>query len=121
MELLLCVINQPEKLFEILEGFVEIGIKGATVLESRGMGSILSQDVPIFATFRDIFGKGSPYNYTIFSIVEGKEIIKDAIKVIEEALGDLSEKDTGMVAVIPITFFKGSSIEDNLSYEGNSL
>ncbi|NCG32013.1 MAG: hypothetical protein GWP44_03950, partial [Proteobacteria bacterium] len=47
--LLVAVINDPEKVDEILSGFVELGITGATVLQSEGMGSVLSHDIPIFA------------------------------------------------------------------------
>ncbi|NIT87525.1 MAG: hypothetical protein GWN82_11915, partial [Gemmatimonadetes bacterium] len=42
MRLLVAVINDPEKLDEILSGFLEMGITGATVLSSEGMGRVLS-------------------------------------------------------------------------------
>ncbi len=51
MILLVCICNQPDKLEEILEAFVEVGITGATVLDTVGMGQILSTEVPIFAGF----------------------------------------------------------------------
>ena len=52
MELLICVINDPAKVDEILEAFLEIGITGATIVDTYGMGKTLVQDVPIFAGFR---------------------------------------------------------------------
>jgi nitrogen regulatory protein P-II 1 len=42
MRLLVAVINDPEKLDETLSGFLELGITGATVLNSEGMGRVLS-------------------------------------------------------------------------------
>ncbi len=38
MKLLILILNKVEKLEEVLEGFLEIGITGATVIESSGMG-----------------------------------------------------------------------------------
>ena len=46
MHLLVAVINAPEKLDAILAGFVELGVRGATVLHSEGMGRVLSHDIP---------------------------------------------------------------------------
>ena len=44
LRLLVVVVHDPEKLDEILSGFLETGITGATVLQSEGMGSVLSQE-----------------------------------------------------------------------------
>ena len=49
MHLLLAVINEPERVDDIIAGFFEIGLRGATVISSEGMGNILSHDIPIFA------------------------------------------------------------------------
>ena len=38
MHLLVAVLNAPEKLDSILAGFVELGVRGATVINSEGMG-----------------------------------------------------------------------------------
>jgi nitrogen regulatory protein PII len=42
MHLLVAVINAPEKLDQILAGFVELGVRGATVINSEGMGGLSS-------------------------------------------------------------------------------
>ena len=55
MKLLILILNKVEKLEEVLEGFLEIGITGATVIESSGMGHILSEEVPIFVGLRFMF------------------------------------------------------------------
>ena len=41
MYLLVNVLEQPEHLVAILEGFAKIGIKGSTVINSTGMGRVL--------------------------------------------------------------------------------
>ena len=52
MQLLVCIINQEEKLEAILAGFLELGVTGATVIRSEGMGRVLSQDVPVLANLQ---------------------------------------------------------------------
>ncbi len=91
MKLLVFVLNEEEKLEEILEGFLEIGIKGATVIESVGMGKIISQDIPIFAGLRDLFASSSPHNRTIFSIIED-EMVEKTIHIINKIMGDIKEE-----------------------------
>ena len=39
--LMVFVLNREEYLDEILSGFVELGIGGATIIDSMGMGRIL--------------------------------------------------------------------------------
>ena len=41
MYLLVNVLEQPEHLVAILEGFAKMGIKGSTVMNSTGMGRVL--------------------------------------------------------------------------------
>ena len=50
MQLLIAVINDEERLDDILSGFLELGITGATIIDSEGMGHVLSHDIPIFAS-----------------------------------------------------------------------
>ena len=40
MELLIAVINDVDCVDEILAGFLEIGVKGATVIDSEGHGDV---------------------------------------------------------------------------------
>ncbi len=49
MKLAILVLNKEEYLEPILEGFIEIDVTGATIIDSIGMGHILSSEVPIFA------------------------------------------------------------------------
>jgi len=38
MKLLILILNRVEKIEKVLEGFLEIGISGATVVDNVGMG-----------------------------------------------------------------------------------
>ncbi|MEN8260454.1 MAG: hypothetical protein ABFS02_07695, partial [Pseudomonadota bacterium] len=73
MELLIAVINDVDRVDEILEGFLEIGVKGATVIDSEGMGRVLSQEIPIFAGLQTLISRSRPQNQTLFSVIDDAE------------------------------------------------
>lgn len=107
MDLLVCVISEPRKVDEILQAFLEIGVTGATVIDSYGMGSILVEDIPIFAGFRSLLSTSSNYNKTIFSVIKDKDIVQQAIAAIEEICGDLENPSAGIVFTVPVSSVKG--------------
>ena len=84
-------------LHEVIEGLAELGVGGATVVESRGMGNIISQDIPIFAGFRHLLGGSRPFNYTIFSVVPDAELAREA--------GD-GETELGALANLAVVSFE---------------
>jgi len=107
MELLVCVVNEPRKVDDILQAFLEIGVPGATVLDSYGMGTLLIEDIPIFAGFRSLLAGSSKYNKTIFSLMENRETVERAVAAIEKICGDLENPSTGIVFTVPVNFAKG--------------
>ncbi len=99
--LLVAVINDPEKLDEILSGFLELGITGATIINSEGMGRMLSHDIPIFAGLQTLISGSRPQNRTIFSVVPEKKVAS-AIDLLQEVAGNLEAPATGIVFTIPV-------------------
>ncbi len=101
MKLLLAVINEPERLDDILAGFVELGIRGATVINSEGMGRLLSHDIPIFAGLQTLISRSRPQNRTIFSVIAADQV-DPAIALLQEVCGDLDNPATGIVITLPV-------------------
>ena len=99
--LLVAVVNDPEKLDEILSGFIELGITGATVLNSEGMGRVLSEDIPIFAGLKTLITHSRPRNRMIFSVVSG-DMVEPAIALLQDVTGNLDAPATGIVFTLPI-------------------
>jgi nitrogen regulatory protein P-II 1 len=110
MKLLVLILNRVDKLEEVLEGFVEIGITGATIIDSIGMGHVLSEEVPIFLGLRFMFTGAKPHNKTIISVIKDKKE-KPAIKMLSKILGSLNQPGTGIVFTLPIESVKGMKPE----------
>ena len=106
MKLLILILNKVEKLEEVLEGFIEIGISGATIIDSVGMGHIICQEVPIFAGLRFMFSGAKPHNKTIFSVIKDEKE-ESALRILKKILGDINEPGTGIVFTIPLHRVEG--------------
>jgi len=101
MQLLLAVINEPEKVDDIIAGFFEIGLRGATVIPSEGMGRILSHEIPVFAGLQTLLQGSRPQNRTIFSVV-GDDQVDPALEVLKRVCGTMENPATGIAVTIPL-------------------
>lgn len=99
--LLVAVINDPEKLDEILSGFLELGVTGATIISSEGMGRLLSHDIPIFAGLQTLISGSRPQNRMIFSVVS-EELVEPTLGLLQEVCGNLAAPATGIAFVLPV-------------------
>jgi nitrogen regulatory protein P-II 1 len=101
VKLLIAVINREEALDEILSGFLELGVSGATILESEGMGRVISHDIPIFAGLGQLASLSRPRNQTIFTVLRDEKV--DAvIAMLQEITGNLEDPATGIVMTVPL-------------------
>lgn len=110
MQVLVAVINREESIDSVLEGFVELGITGATVVESKGMGRVLSRDVPIFAGVRALSERSRPANRTVFCVVDDAKV-DAAIAMIQEACGSMDDAGAGIVFTVPVARVVGLAPE----------
>ena len=103
MHLLIAVVNREEMLDDILSGFIELGITGATVIRSEGMGHVLARDVPLFAGLTELVTRTRPHNVTIFSVIPKPELVDEAIQFIQETCGAFEQPATGIAFVVPVS------------------
>jgi nitrogen regulatory protein P-II 1 len=106
MKLLVLVLNKEEFTEQVLERFVELGVPGATIIDTVGMGRVLSQEIPIFAGFTDMMAGARPSNKTIFTIV-ADEMVAEVEKGVEDIIGSLDEPGNGILFALPVEYVKG--------------
>ena len=98
MKLLVVVLNANDKLEEVLEGLIEAGVTGATVVDSVGMGSII-EDVPLFAGLRSLFRGAKPRNNMLFSVIRDDQV-EEAMDILGKILGCVrGERGKGLAIV----------------------
>jgi nitrogen regulatory protein PII len=106
MELLVCVINEEDKLDDILAGLVELGVTGATIFNSQGMARRLTQ-TPVLAGLQDLLSGSRPQNTTIFSVIDSNEKLEAAMDMIQRVCGDMQTAGKGIVFTVPVTRVSG--------------
>lgn len=111
MELLIAVINDVDRMDEVLAGFLEIGITGATILDSEGMGRVLSHDIPIFAGLQTLISRSRPQNQTLFSVIDDPEKVERAIALLQDVCGRFDDPATGIAITVPVNRVVGLAPE----------
>lgn len=102
--LLVAVINRSDWLESVLEGFLELGVTGATVIDTRDMGSILSAEVPLFAGVRDLVQSSRPSNKTVFAVLRDPDLRGRVLAMIEDVVGGFGRSGSGLVFTIPVEY-----------------
>lgn len=98
------VVNDQETVHDVLAALMEQGITTATVIESQGMGSIVAEQMPIFAGFRNLWGGASSYNTTIFTVIEN-DILDETLALLREVMIEAPERPRGVLFTVPVDNF----------------
>lgn len=109
MVLLVAICKDYRAVEDILLGFVELGITGATVLEGRGMGQIIGE-IPIFVGLRGLFPGSVSDSHVIISVMENGRAQK-ALSLVDRVAGPLTRAGTGIAFTVPIGTLDGLTPE----------
>lgn len=106
MKLLVLILNKTSHLEDILHKFNSIGIKGATVIDSMGVGRTMadhysSGNFAIMYSLRKVIDGGRPYNKTVLSVIED-DLVQPAFEGVTEILGNLHQPGMGIMFTLPI-------------------
>lgn len=105
MYILITVINNEELLDELITGWLDIGVTGATVIENTDSLQLISHHIPIFAGFRALTSGGMPHNKTLFTIIKDPGILDQAIACLEALCAGTGKPSQGIYIVAPATRF----------------
>lgn len=106
-ELVMLVIEQGEKLDEVIAAWREAGVPSATVLDSVGMRRLAERltmdDVPLFPSLANVMRGGGPAQKTVFAVVREPAVVEALIAGTKRALGSLDEPGEGILFTLPVT------------------
>lgn len=105
MYLILFVLDDPDKLQDLLDAWEDAGTGGATVLVSTGMQRMRSgairDDIPLMPGLDDLYKRIEEHHRTLFTIVKDDDILKKIVKATQSVVGDLNMPNTGILMVLP--------------------
>ena len=109
MQVFVFVLNRTEHLEHLMEEFSKHGLRGATVLDSKGMARILlgsEEDVPMFAGLRALLEPERKSSKTIFCVLPDEKVAL-ARQIVNQVTGGLHTPDSGIMFAMPLTFVEG--------------
>lgn len=95
--LLVVIASNPSVLDELVTALLDIGITGATVIESKGLGTILREEMPIFAGLASML----PEN-TASRVLLSVTTRRFADAVIEYMEKELKQSQRPIVVTVPV-------------------
>ena len=112
MYMIFFVLDDPDRLDEVLNAWETVGISGVTVIESTGIHRLKRQMTPM----RYVFPQPSVVeegHYTLIAIVADQPTVQACLQSTENLIGDLSQPNTGVFAAWPLTTIKGVPHKDS--------
>lgn len=105
--LILLVLDDVNKGPALFDAWEDAGVRGITIMDSTGLGRLrsvmgLRDDMPLMPSIRALMQSREEHHRTIFSVVEGEEMVDKVIAATQTITGDLSEPDTGILLVLPV-------------------
>ena len=106
MFMIMFVLDDIQFEDDILNSWSEIGITGATIVESSGLHRHLRKVIPMRYAF-DTAASVEKGNLTFFVMVETEKMVKACLVAIEKIVGDLNQPNTGIFSAWPLSIIKG--------------
>lgn len=110
MYMVMFVLDDPNRLDEVLDAWDSIGVTGITIVESTGINRRRrAQRVGsmFMAGINRLMDSDQESHYTLFTMVHDQEVVKMCISEIERIVGDLSAPNSGVLASWQLDFVKG--------------
>lgn len=111
--LLVIHLDKTDVMQDLLEVFTKNGVSGCTIFNTKGVGHthFVESDAPLIASIRRLMGTDTDYNKTIFSVIDGKDVLEKTMMGIEEVVKDFCEPDIGLMYAIPLLYVRGYRVE----------
>ena len=110
MQMLMFVLDDPDKLDAVLAAWAGIGVSGVTIIESSGQYRRQRQQ-PMGARYAFGLTRGVTQveagHYTLFVIVPDADVVRACLQAVESIVGDLDGADTGVLASWALDVVKG--------------
>lgn len=109
MHMIFFVLDDPDKLIDVLTAWENVGMTGVTILESTGMHRVTHKAFPM--RYLPAFYSNEEPHQTLMAIVQDESCITACLLATESIVGDLNNPNTGVFTAWPLSFTKGSSVK----------
>lgn len=86
----------------VLKTLADCEIRGATIMETQGMGQALGGNIPVIGSVRALLSQQNENSQTIFAVSKYPDKIDKAMGQISEKMNGFNQPCSGMMFVIPV-------------------
>lgn len=104
-KLLVCVVNDPNKIDNLLQTWVEWGVPGVTIVDSYGLRQHrqgFQNNISLFPSLEELLRGSEEPHRLIFSVVEDGFDVPVLVQATETVLGKLTDPHTGILFTLPV-------------------
>ncbi len=109
--MILLILDDVNQCSSILEAWEAERVGGVTILESTGLGRVrklsIRDDIPLMPSLSRLLQNREERHRTLFTVVEGEEMVDKVIAATESVLGDLEQEQNGVLFVLPVSRVRG--------------
>ncbi|RMH23544.1 MAG: hypothetical protein D6693_11310 [Planctomycetota bacterium] len=100
--LLVVIASDPASMDDLLTALLDIGITGATLIDSKGMATVLREEMPIFSGLAALL-PGTTGSRMLFSVTTSET----ASQVLDYVTNQMRADAKPIAAVVPVTAVAG--------------
>lgn len=121
MQMVMFVLDDPDRLDDVLDAWRGVGVSGVTILETSGL---YRRTRPRALGARYAFGLDPARggievgNYTLLAIVPDEAAVRACLEAAESVVGNLDDSHTGVIAAWDLGLVKG--VPGTLRNEGTA-
>lgn len=111
-ELIVLVVDDAAKVTEVLNAWVSVGVPGATMLDSAGLGHEFGKygarsDLSFMPSLESLLRVREENSRILFTVVPDGFDVEALITATETITGLLDDPDTGILFTLPVTRARG--------------
>jgi hypothetical protein len=106
-ELIVLVLNDPDKTDDVLTAWVQLGVPGVTIIPATGLRQTLGKrplrdDLPLFPSLEDLLRLDDREYRALLSVVPDGFAVERLVEATEQITGVLDGPNTGILFTVPV-------------------
>ncbi len=109
VKILVVVLNETEKMEDLLLELNDKGIHGGTIIDSMGMAKTLfdkNAGLPLFGSLKHILNENKPVNKTLFMVLT-EDKVTTAMDCVRKVIPNLNDENVGIMFTLPVDQAEG--------------